>query len=442
MTVWWDMAREFASPFTFMLVGLFVAAAIVYVSRRRRSGQSLHPPNAVYPPTSRPFARGFDLLIDNHWQEAIAVLKEAVGADPHRILEYLELAKLFRRRDEPRRAARLFEHVLARPGLQRDERVMALYELGLSYRAMGVPEDAVAMLEGVLRTAPQHRTARCELRRTYEEMGRWDKAVAVERVRLKRGEAADAQTLAALRTQQGKVVWASGNMRAGAAHLRAALALDPQCTEAALVLGRLLLRQGRARRALRLWDGLGQHRPEFLYLAFRDMQAAYRQLSKEAEWEGYLQRFTACHSDDPTGQLALAEWYEVHGRPHDALTSLRRALALDPLCREAHLALLTLCRGQGMPSEVLEPYERLTQGATWLSCGRFRCGACGHTNDEPFWKCPSCAIWATPQRLMPQPPSVPTASGEAPPALDDADPAVAGPIVVVRQAASQPPSDA
>src|SRR5690606_34542910 len=132
-----------------------------------------------------------DLLLDGRWTEASAVLREAVRTDPDGILEYLELGKLFRRRDDPRRAARLFEHVLARQGLGRDECVMALYELGLSYRAMGLPEHAVMMLEQALQFAAGHHDGRCELRRTYEAMGRWEKAVAIERVRLKRREATE-----------------------------------------------------------------------------------------------------------------------------------------------------------------------------------------------------------------------------------------------------------
>jgi lipopolysaccharide biosynthesis regulator YciM len=438
----WEVARELASPFPFALIALLALIALGYARLRRRWARSRRPGAFRLPPPSQPVERGFDLLLDGRWQEAMEVLKEAVRAHPDGVLEYLELGKIVRRRDEPRRAARLFEHVLARPELGRDERVLALYELGLAYRTLGLHEHAVAMLDRALQLAPSHGEARRELRRTYEEMGRWEKAVAVERRRLKRGEATDPRTLAALRTQQGKAAWAAGEVRASAAHLRAALALDPDCAEAALVLGRLLGRQGKARRALRVWHSLAQRQPEFVYLAFRDMQAAFRQLHDEAAWEGFLRRFTEQHPSDPTGQLALAEWYAGRGQPSEAAACLRRALDLDPLCREAHLALLALYREQGMPGDVLGSYERLAQSATGLSCGRFRCRACGHTGHDPFWKCPACAVWATPQRLLPQPTGIPLPPEATPAPLDRGGAEVTAPAVAVRPTAPQAPSEA
>ncbi|HXH12277.1 MAG TPA: tetratricopeptide repeat protein [Alphaproteobacteria bacterium] len=440
MNAWWAMARELTSPFTLGLIAFCVVGALLYVSRRRRWARASRPASSPFPPVADAFARGFDLLLDGRWPEAIALLKETVRKDPDRVLEYLELGKLFRRRDDPRRAARLFEQVLVRRELGCDERVMALYELGLSYHAMGLPEHAVRTLEQGLQLMPAHSEARRELRRIYEEMGQWDKAVAVERVRLKRGEATDAQTLAALRTQQAKAAWAAGKLRDSTAHLRAALALDPDCTEAMLVLGRLLSRQGKPRRALRVWKSLMQRRPEFLYLTFRDMQTAFGAVKSDVEWESFLRRFIERYPHDPTGQLALAEWHETHGRANEAVACLQRALEVDPLCREAHLALLALYRERDMASDVLIAYERLVQSATWLSCARFRCRACGYRSDDPFWKCPACAIWTTPYRVMPPPSSVALTAGDVGPSRSVASPD-AVPVVVARPAPAESPSE-
>jgi lipopolysaccharide biosynthesis regulator YciM len=140
--------------------------------------------------------------------------------------------------------------------------------------------------------------------------------------------------------------------------------------------------------------------------------------------------------------LALAEWYKLCGQPGDAVACLQRALAVDPLCREGHLALVALYREQRLPGEVLDAYERLTHSATGLSCGRFRCRACGHAAMEPFWKCPACAIWATPQRLMPPPDSFPMASTAGPLSRDLDHPDTAVPIVAAQQASPHPLSDA
>ncbi len=404
MSGWWDPLQELASPFTLLLTGLLILFALAFVSARRRwsraHGHAHGQPSRLI---HQPFERGFDLLLDEHWPDAMQVLAETVKADPDRVLEYLELAKLFRRRGDPSRAARMFQHLLARPRLDSSLHVIAHYELGLAYRAMGLHESAAAALEYVLSVDPLNGGARRELRRTHEELGWWGKAVAVEKIRLKRGEATDYRTLAALRTQQGQSSWAAGELRQSAAHFQAALVLDPHCTEAALQLGRLRRHQGEVRKAFRIWEGLARLAPEYLHLAFRDMHAAFQQLHHEVGWEIFLRAFTERHPEDPAGHLALAEWYDSQSRHAEAEASLRRVLEVDPTCQEAHLTLVDLYRKQGAPTEVLAAYEIVVRALSRFHRPRFRCRACRYTAAEPFWKCSSCHAWGTIERLLPPP---------------------------------------
>jgi lipopolysaccharide biosynthesis regulator YciM len=439
MNAWWNLAQELSPPVTLILAGTLVGLAILLVARHRRRGGA--PPRrhrVADAQTARPFERGFDLLLDARWQEAADVLKAAVKTDPDRTLEYLELGKLFRRQGEPGRAARLFEQLTARPGLDRAVCITAQYELALSYRALGWYESAAAALEQVLGADPSYAEARRELRRIHEDMGHWETAAALEMLRLKRGEAHDHRTLAALLTQQGRAAWMAGNLRHGAAHLQSALALDPDCTEAALYLGRILLRQGKLPKAFHVWEKLAKARPEFLFLAFRDMQTAFRQSANEARWESFLDTFTKQHPSDPMGYLALAEWYESRGQTEAAMRCLHQVLELDPVCQEAHLALLSLYRVQGIPSEVLDSYERLARRATHPPGGRFRCRACGRVRENPFWKCPSCQGWATPERLIPQVSAMPIVSGESSPPLSQASTGASAPVVATREMPVQP----
>lgn len=436
MTAGWTLPQALSSPYTPILAVALVCLAILLVTRRRRASAAHWRNSEAAAMASRPFERGFDLLLDARWQEAADILKGAIKVDPNRTLEYLALGKLFRRQGELSRAARMFEQLLARSGLDRAASITAQYELALTYHALGWQEAAAETLEQVLGADPSHAAARRELRWIHEEMGRWQTAAALELLRLQRGEATDRRTLAALLTQQGKVAWGAGNLRDSTAHLRSALALDPDCIEAVLYLSRILLRQGKVQQAFHIWDGLAKARPEFLFLAFRDMQAAFRQRQNEAGWECFLRAFTERHPGDPTGYLALAEWYEARGQTEEAMHCLRQVLDLDPACREAHLALLSLYRAQGIPSEVLDTYERLARGTAQSSSGRFRCLACGYARDEPFWKCPWCHAWATAERRIPQARGMPIITGEIAPQLRQAS--TDAPVVVTRETSVQP----
>jgi lipopolysaccharide assembly protein B len=438
MSAGWSLPPAFSSPYTPILAVAVVGLALLLVAHRHRRSAARRRRFEAIATASRPFERGFDLLLDARWPATADVLKEAVEVDPDRTPAYLELGKLFRRQGEFSRAARMFEQLLARPGLDRAARIMAQFELALAYHALGWHEAAAETLEQVLGIDPAHAGARRELRRIHEEMGRWETAAALELLRLQRGEATERRTLAALLTQQGKVAWGAGQVRASAAHLRSALALDPEGIEAALYLGRILLRQGKVQQAFHIWDGLAKARPEFLFLAFRDMQEAFRQLQNEAGWEHFLQAFTERHPGDPTGYLALAEWYESRGQIEEAMHCLRRVLDLDPGCREAHLALVALYRTRSISSDVLDTYERLARGAAQPSGGRFRCLACGYTRDEPFWKCPRCHAWATAERRIPQTRGGPILTAEITPPLRQASTGGGAPVVVTRDGSVHP----
>jgi lipopolysaccharide biosynthesis regulator YciM len=366
------------------------------------------------------------------------VLKATVKADPQRTREYLALGKLYRRRGHAGRAARLFEQLRARPGIDRQVSLAAQYELALAYRALRWDEAALSTLEQVLAADPSHAEARRELRRLHEDGGRWEQAAALELLRLKWGESRDHRTLAALLTQQGKAAWAAGQLRESGVHLRTALRLDPDCTEAALYLGRVWLGQKRWSQAFRLWDELAEARPEWLFLAFRDMQEAFRQLNNEEGWGRFLHDFTERHPGDALGHLALAEWSAARGQMQQAIGCLQQVLEIDPVCPEAHVALLSLCREPGTASAALDSYARLVHHVSELSGARFRCRACGHGAFEPFWRCPACRRWDTPERLGPRTSAVPGSTGGLVPPDRPApsDPHAA--VLVTRDAAVYP----
>jgi lipopolysaccharide biosynthesis regulator YciM len=431
MTAWSNLLQELPSPVNLMLAGIFLCIAILLaVWWHRRAQVSRWRELRAAALGSEALQRSFDLVLDAHWQEAAEVLKDAVKHDPNRTLEYLALGKLFRRHGDPGRTARMFEHFLARADLDNAVSLAAEYELALAYRALGWHEFSAARLEQLLGADPSHMEARRQLRCLYEELGHWERAAAVEMLRLKRGEARDHRTLAALLTQQGKVAWAAGNLHRSVAHLESALRLDSASSEAALYLGRILLRQGKLAQAFQVWDGLAKRSPEWLFLAFRDLQTGFRQLNNEAGWEGFLRAFTERHPDDPAGYLALAEWYESHDQTAEAMHYLRQVLELDPLCRTAQLALLSLYRTQGMAGAVLDDYERLIKAATQTLGDRFRCRTCGQAKSEPFWKCPSCHTWATSERLLPRLSLMPIMAEEPTSRLSDTLPTAAAPIVV------------
>jgi lipopolysaccharide biosynthesis regulator YciM len=433
-----DVPQELPVLLSILLALALVGLVLLWVGRRRRAGRSRRRNADTAGGSSSPFERGFALLLDAHRQEAAALLSTAIKDDPTRIPEYLELAKLCRRQDEPGKAARMFEQLLMRPELGEEARSIAQYELALAYAAMGHHAHAIQLLDSVLGTHPSHAEARRELRRIHEEIGEWETAAALEMIRLQRGETVERRTLAALLTQQGKASWAAGNKRDSAAPLQSALTLDPDGIEAALYLGRLHLRRGHIQEAFHVWDGLARRRPEFLFLAFRDIQTAFRQQRHDTGWESFLRAFTEHHPGDPTGHLALAEWFETCGQVDESRRCLRHVLDLDPGCREAHLALLSLYRAQGVPDEVLNTYAQLAEAGPRTAAGRFHCRVCGAARNDPFGKCQACDRWGTAERQLPPMGGVPVIAGDIAPPHESSSPDLFPPLAMRRKSFIRP----
>lgn len=441
MNATWHLAPEIAFLLSILLALALIGMVILWVTRRQGSGTSRRSIPDTQATTSQPYERGFDLLLDARWREAAQVLRTAIHDDPTRSSEYLALGKLFRRRGDPYRAARMFEQLLTRRELGNATRITAQYELALAYHSIGWSAAAAELLEQILGINPAHAEARQELRRLHEELGQWETAAALEMLRLQRGETTERRTLAALLTQQGKAAWTAGHPQQGSAHLRSALTLDPSSAEAALHLGRLYQQQEKIQEALHVWNDLAKHRPEFLYLAFRDIQDAFRQLQNDVGWERFLRAFTERHPGDPTGHLALAEWYAAGERGDEAMHHLHRVLELDPLCREAHMALLSLYRAQGAAPAMLDTYAQLAEGIPQTCAGHCRCLACGEARDEPFGKCPSCHAWGAVERKVPQAHGMPILTGRLTPPIESSSPSHFTPLTATRDVSISPISD-
>lgn len=113
-------------------------------------------------------ARDHDAVID----ELRRVVDDNVDdSDP-----YFALAALFRGRGEHERAIRVHQALAVREGASARMRQRALYELGLDFRAAGMPRRAVKALEQVLADDSGHEGAVRALCGLYEEQGRFAEA--------------------------------------------------------------------------------------------------------------------------------------------------------------------------------------------------------------------------------------------------------------------------
>jgi lipopolysaccharide biosynthesis regulator YciM len=108
--------------------------------------------------------------------ELRGVVEEENIEDPE---PYFAMAALFRSRGEHERAIRVHQALAQRERDRKRLRLRSLYELGLDFRAAGMPRRATRAMEEVLADDPVHEGGLRALSALYEEQGRWGEAAAI-----------------------------------------------------------------------------------------------------------------------------------------------------------------------------------------------------------------------------------------------------------------------
>jgi lipopolysaccharide biosynthesis regulator YciM len=210
---------------------------------------------------SRSYMRAINHLLGRDKDAAIAELRKIVEEDVSDIEPYFALGALFRSRGEWERAVRVHQAIELRPDTKKRTRLRSLYELGLDFRAAGMPRRATKAMEQCLSEDNKHEGALRALCGLYEEQhcyaeaadawGRLSKLLTGEtspreshlwaaaarqaiesgdlesaKRSLKRAERLDAQDAHVIATS-AELAAAKGNPRGASKQLRRALVIAP-----------------------------------------------------------------------------------------------------------------------------------------------------------------------------------------------------------------------
>src|SRR5690349_234369 len=139
-----------------LLVGLGALAAGVligryYVPDDRQLRRTARHARSYMRAISHLIARDFDTVIE----ELKTVVEENIGD----VEPYFALGAMFRSRGEHERAIRVHQALALRERDRRKLRHRALYELGLDFRAAGMPRRATRAMEEVVVSEPGHEGA-------------------------------------------------------------------------------------------------------------------------------------------------------------------------------------------------------------------------------------------------------------------------------------------
>ena len=128
---------------------------------------------------SRAYMRALGHLIARDHDTVVAELRNVVEENIDDVEPYFALGAMFRSRGEHERAIRVHQALALRERDKRKLRQRAMYELGLDFRAAGMPRRATRAMEEVLLEEPAHEGGLRALAALYEEQARFNEAAGL-----------------------------------------------------------------------------------------------------------------------------------------------------------------------------------------------------------------------------------------------------------------------
>lgn len=128
---------------------------------------------------ARSYMKALSFLIARDHDTVVNELRTVVEENIEDVEPYFALGAMFRSKGELERAIRVHQALALRERDKRKVRQRAMYELGLDFRAAGMPRRATKAMEEVLLEDPGHEGGLRALASLYEEQARFNEAAGL-----------------------------------------------------------------------------------------------------------------------------------------------------------------------------------------------------------------------------------------------------------------------
>jgi lipopolysaccharide biosynthesis regulator YciM len=370
----------------FISLGLGILAGWFLAKKSQTEGESnIYGRNA--------YIRGLKYIISNQPDKAIAEFTRAVQINSNTIEIYQDLGNLFRERGEVGRAIQIHQSILLRPSLDRKLRISALMDLGLDFQKGGFIDRAIKIYQEVIQADPNNIQARKYLEKLYEKEKNWDAAYQEEKqIQKLSGGEENHSRLAHLMTEMGKAAAQANDHAQAVKHLKEAINLDKNCTEAYLALGDMYLTMDKPSKAISTFEQIVFSNRRFPLTVYKYLEKAYLQKGRYGRIESIYQEIIKLHPQDVSARIILADYYYKKGSLNLAIKELQEGLKLYPESLNLHAALAEMFVREDRQEEALQEFQQLVKQMKERD-SFFYCQKCGYQSSDMQWKCPQCQEW-------------------------------------------------
>jgi lipopolysaccharide biosynthesis regulator YciM len=339
------------------------------------------------------YFRGLNYLLNEQPDKAIDVFIKLLEVDSETVETHLALGNLFRRRGEVDRAIRIHQNLIARPTLSREQRALALLELGQDYMRAGLFDRAESLFSELVDLGQHRERALSNLKEIYQQEKDWNRCLEVVRQLETVSSQPHATEIAHYYCEQAEEALEAGDTAAAWTLTRKALGEDRRCVRASLIQGQIECIRNDLRAAVKSYKQVVEQDPDYLSETLPRLIDCHRQLGAQAELTEYLRNLYQ-EQKDTRVMLAFAE--VLHGgagrEEAERLVAEHLQQHADLLGLECFIALKR--SGVGAPQDTLDILQQLVRRLLERRPA-YQCSRCGFTARRLHWQCPGCKGWGT-----------------------------------------------
>lgn len=341
-----------------------------------------------------PYVEGLNYLLNEQSDKAVDVFIELLETENETIETHLILGSLFRRRGETDRAIRIHQNLIARPMLNKEQKIEALMALGRDYLSAGFFDRAERIFQELsLKIGPHQQQSFYCLAQLYQQEKAWEKCIES----MQRLKAINAENNAHLDRRIAhyycECAEKTTHPKKAVVLLHQALKIDENSVRASLMLGHLAMTDKAYSSAIKWYKNIKKQDPDYLSEVIEPLISCYQQLGQEEECVHYFQD---TFKEYPRVSLLffLAEWIKKQQGMEPALDFLIEKLHLYPSIKGLN-QLVTWYLGMTY-GKVHAKLQMLHPIMTKLLSDKpiYRCLQCGYGGKYLYWLCPGCKEWS------------------------------------------------
>jgi len=346
---------------------------------------------------SNQYFQGLNYLLNEQPDKAIQVFLELAEVNKDTVETHMALGSLFRRRGEVDRAIRFHQNIIAKPGLEPEQRTQALLELGEDYMRAGLLDRAERLFAELIETDAHTPAALRSLLEIYQQEKDWQNALEqAQRLEQVSGEHMG-DVMAQFCCEMAEAALLENDREGARRQLKQARRHDPRCIRARFILAGISSQDGDDSTALGLYEEIAEldpdYIPEFLepYLELAE-KAGERQRarSKLDEWAANYKGISLV--------LKLTDFLIEEQGEAAAGRYLVETLNSKPSVRGLD-HLIELKADGHLDAESSDDILRAVTTRLMSRQPAYRCNHCGFSGHTHHWQCPSCRKWSTTKKI-------------------------------------------